>query len=80
MARQHRLWEESKIIQLLAPAADAGGRTSGYFKLMDAHKAYMVLSRLAPSQPSWQLGISYPRIAGGRGLIGWSAYAVARRR
>jgi len=44
MARQHRLWEESKIIQLLTPAADAGGRTSGYFKLMDAHKAYIIAS------------------------------------
>jgi hypothetical protein len=38
------------------------------------------LPRVAPSRPSWQLGISSPRIGGGRGLIGWSAYAVARRR
>lgn len=44
MARHHRLWNEASIVQLLAPAADAAGRTSGYFSLKNAHKAYIVAS------------------------------------
>lgn len=39
MARQFRLWENLKYVLLLASAADAGGRTSNYVSMGDAHKA-----------------------------------------
>ncbi len=44
MARASRLWQSHKIAQLLTPATDAAGRTSGYFSLKDAHKAWIVVS------------------------------------
>lgn len=44
MARAFRLWQAAKVEQLLAPAADAAGRTSGYFSLKDAHKAYIIVN------------------------------------
>jgi len=43
MATQFTLPEEAKIVNLLAPAADAAGRTSAYVSLKNAHKAYIVL-------------------------------------
>lgn len=42
MARNFRLWENGQLVSLLAPAADAGGRTSGYVTVENAHKAYIV--------------------------------------
>ena len=42
MAKNYRLWESAQVISLLAPAADAGGRTSAYISLANAHKAYIV--------------------------------------
>lgn len=42
MSRAFRLWENGHPVQLLEPAADAGGRTSGYVSLKNAHKAYLV--------------------------------------
>ena len=43
MASQFTLPEEAKIVNLLAPAADAAGRTSAYVSLKNAHKAYIVV-------------------------------------
>jgi hypothetical protein len=43
MATQFTLPEEAKIVNLLAPAADAAGRTSAYVSLKNAHKAYIVV-------------------------------------
>jgi hypothetical protein len=48
MAYPFRLWENGKVVQALAPAADAAGRTSAYFSLKNAHKAYIVAS-VAPA-------------------------------
>ena len=42
MARNYRLWENAQVISLLKPAADAGGRTSAYVSLANAHKAFIV--------------------------------------
>ena len=42
MSRNFRLWQNGQVISLLKPAADAAGRTSGFFSLMNAHKAYVV--------------------------------------
>lgn len=42
MARQFRLWEAAQIVDLLPPAADAGGRTSSYVSLAAGHKAFIV--------------------------------------
>ncbi len=42
MAVPFRLWEQSQIISLLKPAADAAGRTSDYYSLRNAQKAYVV--------------------------------------
>jgi hypothetical protein len=42
MATAFSLPEEAQIVSLLAPAADAGGRTSGYVTLDNAHKAFIV--------------------------------------
>jgi hypothetical protein len=42
MARQWRLWENTQVISLLKPAADAAGRTSAYVSLANAHKAFIV--------------------------------------
>ncbi|HVB67969.1 MAG TPA: hypothetical protein VNE67_08960 [Acetobacteraceae bacterium] len=42
MARQFRLWENGQVVSLLAPAADAGGRTSAYVSVKNAHKAFVV--------------------------------------
>lgn len=36
--------ETYKIVQLLAPAADAAGRTSGYCTIKDAKSAFLVVS------------------------------------
>lgn len=43
MASQFTLPEEAKIVNLLAPAADAAGRTSAYVSLKNAHKAFVVV-------------------------------------
>lgn len=43
MASQFTLPEEAKIVNLLAPAADAAGRTSAYVSLKNAHKAFIVV-------------------------------------
>ena len=37
------LTENMKVVNLLAPAADAGGRTSGYISLKNALKAWIVV-------------------------------------
>lgn len=43
MARQFSLIANAKIVELLAPAADAGGRTGAkYVSLANAHKAYVI--------------------------------------
>lgn len=42
MARQFSLPAQAKIVELLAPAADAAGRTSSYISLKNGHKAYIV--------------------------------------
>jgi len=42
MARNFRLWENQQVVSLLAPAADAAGRTSSYFSIKNGHKAYIV--------------------------------------
>jgi hypothetical protein len=42
MARQFRLWENAQVISLLAPAADAAGRTSAYVTVKFGHKAFIV--------------------------------------
>lgn len=42
MSKAYRLWEQAQVIDLLTPAADAGGRTSSYFTLKNGHKAYVV--------------------------------------
>ena len=42
MARQFRLWEQGHVVNMLAPAADAAGRTSPYYSMFNAHKAYLV--------------------------------------
>jgi hypothetical protein len=43
MATAFSLPEEAQIVSLLAPAADAGGRTSGYVTLENGHKAFIVV-------------------------------------
>jgi hypothetical protein len=43
MANSFTLPEAAKIVNLLAPAADAAGRTSAYVSLKNAHKAYIVV-------------------------------------
>jgi hypothetical protein len=40
--RHFRLWKQGHPVQLLAPAADAAGRTSNYFSLRNAHKAFIL--------------------------------------
>jgi hypothetical protein len=42
IGRSFRLWEQGHPVLALAPAADAAGRTSGYFSLRNAHKAFIV--------------------------------------
>lgn len=42
MARQFRLQENLIVTNLLPNAADAGGRTSSYVSLRNAHKAWIV--------------------------------------
>jgi hypothetical protein len=42
MARQFSLAEELPPVQLLAPAADAAGRTSNYVNLAKCDKAYII--------------------------------------
>jgi hypothetical protein len=42
MASSFTLPEAAKIVNLLAPAADAAGRTSAYVSLKNYHKAYIV--------------------------------------
>lgn len=43
MARNFRLWENASVVSLLAPAADAAGRTSAYVSVANGHKAYIVV-------------------------------------
>jgi hypothetical protein len=43
MASAFTLPEAAKIVNLLAPAADAAGRTSAYVSLKNYHKAYIVV-------------------------------------
>lgn len=43
MANSFCLPEHAKIVNLLAPAADAAGRTSAYISLKNYHKAYIVI-------------------------------------
>lgn len=43
MASSFTLPEQAKIVNLLAPATDAAGRTSAYVSLKNYHKAYIVL-------------------------------------
>lgn len=43
MANAFTLPEAAKIVNLLAPAADAAGRTSAYVSLKNYHKAYIVV-------------------------------------
>lgn len=42
MARQFQLPAQLPPVSLLNPAADAGGRTSSYRSLKEAHKAYII--------------------------------------
>lgn len=43
MPAPFRLWENAQIVELLSPAADAAGRTSGTWVTMKfGHKAYIV--------------------------------------
>jgi hypothetical protein len=42
MARQFRWWEQAQIVNLLPPAADAGGRTSAFWaSVLFGHKAFL---------------------------------------
>jgi hypothetical protein len=41
IGRAFRLWEQGHPVLALAPAADAAGRTSSYFSLRNAHKAFV---------------------------------------
>jgi hypothetical protein len=43
MASSFTLPEAAKIVNLLAPAADAAGRTSAYITAKNAHKVYIVV-------------------------------------
>jgi hypothetical protein len=43
MAASFTLPEQAKIVNGLAPATDAAGRTSAYISLKHAHKAYIVV-------------------------------------
>ena len=43
MASSFTLPEAAKIVNLLAPATDAAGRTSAYVSLKNYHKAYIVV-------------------------------------
>lgn len=42
MVANFRLWEDGHAVSLLAPAADAAGRTSSYISVASGHKAYVV--------------------------------------
>lgn len=42
MARQFSMPAQLPPVALLKPAADAGGRTSGYISLKNAHKVYLI--------------------------------------
>lgn len=44
MQQSFTLAEDAIVIQLLAPAADAAGRTSSYFSLKTFHKAFLLVS------------------------------------
>lgn len=44
MSLPERLWQNYKVVQLLTPATDAAGRTSAYFTLKDALKAWIVVN------------------------------------
>jgi hypothetical protein len=41
MSRNFRIWEDAQTVPLLAPAADAAGRTSVYISLQNAQKAFV---------------------------------------
>lgn len=44
MAHHFTLPEQAKLVEALAPAADAAGRTSDWISLKNAHKAFIVVS------------------------------------
>jgi hypothetical protein len=42
MARNFRLWQNAQVVMMLAPAADAAGRTSPYLSMKFAHKGFLL--------------------------------------
>lgn len=42
MPAPYRIWQNAQVVSLLAPAADAAGRTSGYVTVAFGHKAFIV--------------------------------------